>query len=466
MSDLNFEDFDEDLDDVFSEDEEERSARMAAFNKKVQRNMKIILSRKPSTEKRVEAALWLGNSGEPTAIPALAKVYRGEKNKKVKSAAAYALGQFKALDKAIVREPGEMFGEAAAREENADVLQRLTDIMMNNQPKKRAGSSTMILTVVLTLLLVGLLAGNYVLMNQDDTVVDTDSTALDTLISLRTYARDLQVGAETLLPQVNLLMAGDPVDCDLEMTTPNAYRVADSVAADYPDAVGYAERLNVARENFQSGLLVYERACSEDADAPDELSVMQASTDLQTTIAAAESVNVEIVTTENEVRMVMATETARESETPVPTEQTLVEETAEPVTSTPAVSPNDIAQLVREMFAITSEVSSRDGALTLLTGYWNDIERAGRTEGCDLPQPTIPEDYGSIPQRVSDAEPNLAEAREQLNLGLALLRQGWDLFEQACASGTLSQQVETGTVIAQTASTAVSNANRLLTGLR
>src|SRR5689334_3095547 len=105
MADFDFEQDDiskgfEDEGDGMSVAETER--RQAEFQATVQKNMDIIVKPKQyDANKRREAIRWLGEAGDPDAIPALLKVYQKDKTPGFKEEAAYALGQFKALGEAL-----------------------------------------------------------------------------------------------------------------------------------------------------------------------------------------------------------------------------------------------------------------------------------------------------------------------------------------------------------------------------
>lgn len=121
-----------DLDDAAgSNDDLER--KIAEFDAQVKKHMKILANPKRPLEQRIAAAQWLGECGEPKAIVALKRVYDKEpKNAPLRKAVVYALGQFKALDQAIQRKPGESVAEALANPENALVLQLINNITLEN----------------------------------------------------------------------------------------------------------------------------------------------------------------------------------------------------------------------------------------------------------------------------------------------------------------------------------------------
>ncbi|MFW5748732.1 MAG: hypothetical protein ACOCYT_03880 [Chloroflexota bacterium] len=120
----------------------ERQERLAAFENRVSKFIKVLLQSR-NVEKRIAAARWLGESGAPNAIYGLRSVYQQEikkgrkANKPLLDSVTYALGQFKALDESILREPGESVEDALERMENAPVYDLLMNIAVRGDMGKR-----------------------------------------------------------------------------------------------------------------------------------------------------------------------------------------------------------------------------------------------------------------------------------------------------------------------------------------
>lgn len=134
------------------------SRSLAEFEAEIDQNIAIVLSNKSPAKQRAEAARWLGESGETKAISPLVQVFKEDKSGKVRKAARYALGQFKALDRAIERRPDQLIEDALFQPENRDVLDLLTGVALNDQRGKRPGSrglllGTGILAIILSLLI-------------------------------------------------------------------------------------------------------------------------------------------------------------------------------------------------------------------------------------------------------------------------------------------------------------------------
>jgi len=121
---------------------------------------------------------------------------------------------------------------------------------------------------------------------------------------------------------------------------------------------------------------------------------------------------------------------------------------------------------VRNMTNILTDVTAQRGPGPQLLQFWSDASIAAATDGCNAPIPTIVAGYPALPPEIVAAEPRIESARSNLNTGLALLQEGWNLFAQSCANGSLEQNAENGLLIARTAQTAFEDTDALLQQLR
>jgi hypothetical protein len=343
MTDVDYDAIEDESDDEFDNDEPDKRA-IAAFEKNVLRNIKVLISPRANREQRIEAAYWLGESAKPKAITALRKVYnRDKKDKKLHQAVAFALGQFKALDLAIEREEGDSVTEALYREENSDVLDLITTITMNgptvSKPKPAFGLLNIGLLVVLVILVI-----------------------------------------------VNVaLVAVGSGDDESNVTATTAPTASPAAAID-------------------------------DDSTP--------------------------------------TPTSTATDTPTPT----IEPTAT----------LDPRELTRHLQIISTNIGdAMDGRAPhpLLVQYWNDVTRAGATAGCNAIRPTIPSDY-TVPEDILLYYPDLEEITDKTNLGLQLLRDSWNVFENACREGELIDKAELELVRLDTAATWLNSARSQLDQLR
>lgn len=477
MSRIDFDDFGGDLDDLEDIGDSGGEA-IARFEALVDQKMRLLLTRKADANQRRDAALWLGESGAPKAITALRKIHRGEKDKRIRDAAEYALGMFKALDLAIEREPGEQVTEALQRDENKAIYEMLLNIALKGDMgrRKRIPTSALIriqMFLVALLIVLGVLNA-LVLMSDSDTPgttqlralgqANTGSPALDALADLRIVLGDVRADAQTLQRQLNAINAGETPDCAVTFINRPLYRVSPSVQTDYPNIGILANRLGATSNNVATALTAFTEACvSGQPLATDYVSETLAT--LQTiidedlpsiaeAISAAEAA-VPPVTTDTPDTEEIIVET--EAPTPEP------EPTPEPTTSIDRATLN---LHLRELYAIINTATEGRGALTLLGQYWADAARAGTTDACRLTAPNIPQPY-AVPEEVMQLVPQLRTVSEEINdIGLTLLRQGWTLFTTSCTNGTLSQNAATGQIIVQNVTDAFNSARQTLDTLR
>lgn len=134
------------LDNMDSGADADLERKIAEFDAQVKQRMKILANPKRPLDQRIAAAEWLGECGEPKAIVALKRVYDKEpKNAPLRKAVIYAMGQFKALDDAIQRSPGESVADALGNPENALVLQLINNLTLDNAfgERKKISASTL-----------------------------------------------------------------------------------------------------------------------------------------------------------------------------------------------------------------------------------------------------------------------------------------------------------------------------------
>ena len=108
---------------------------LADFEAKVQQNKKALNSKK--AEVRREAALWLGESGEPPVIEALVKLYEREKDSSVRAAVESSLGKFRALEKALDRGEEDKVLALLKRVANEGIIGALYNAMYGEDPEVR-----------------------------------------------------------------------------------------------------------------------------------------------------------------------------------------------------------------------------------------------------------------------------------------------------------------------------------------
>jgi hypothetical protein len=209
---------------------------MAEVNAKIKQ-----LLNAPDVATRKQAAEWLGEAGEPTAITALAQAYKNDSDASVKQAAAYSLGMFRKLEEAL-------------NGPDADKVQKLIeDIVYKGKMGRRSriprkGMVKLLLGLLLSALLTGALAfllpdvirgiipasGNTTtpLEQAAPTGGDRDRTTI--LADLRGIATRLGTDATKLRTQYQGVLTGGALNCAeiFEVFSPAALSAGEAASAD------------------------------------------------------------------------------------------------------------------------------------------------------------------------------------------------------------------------------------------
>lgn len=303
-------------------------ARLEKFEERMGKFMRALRSPKLAMDKRIKAAEVLGESGHIKAIPVLRSVYQAEKKKgrngdrDLMRATEYALGQFKALEMLIEREPSETYMEALGKEENEMVIDLLRDIALNNKKGKKKRISVSVLNRVAMVLAFSMVfLGILNVMSGSGGSTDPASS-------------------------------GNGGDAQ-PVTTPESQP------------------------------------------------------------AATVEVTAEI--------------TPEGPPTAVPTET---------LTPTPTITPipdETVRVVILELNDALNSVTEPRGPVELLEVYWLDAQAAGRTTGCNVLQPEIPDDI-FIEDNLLNNVDGLRVAQTNVNALLGLVRVGWQRFGEACNS--------------------------------
>jgi len=158
-------------------DDAREQARIAKFQKAAQKRMQVLVSGRASSEKRVLAARWLGESGYFEAISPLVEVYNQQQrrgadaDKDLLDAVTYALGQFQALRAELGVMPGGSIEKSLEDPRNMNVVKRVNDIGLKGAfgKRKKTGAGTLwgiVGVLLVSLVLLGVM--NVVLMGGDD----------------------------------------------------------------------------------------------------------------------------------------------------------------------------------------------------------------------------------------------------------------------------------------------------------
>lgn len=409
------------------------------FEAKVRQQIKLLSA--PDAKTRRKAAAWLGEAGDPNAITRLKQVYEEDPDRKVREAAAYSLGMFRALQIGMAGKDSE----------------RVYELLENIALRGKMGGRVPIpvgffkrLLVALLVSLVILAAFNFIIWPQyedeingflglSDSAValgNPSATGRDALVAeVEAFAAAIREDAITLQTQYTSVQTGAELDCAIAFNNPISYDTGSMGEND--DLAAIAILLNGQILNLVTAKAPYNQACAnpESAPAPDQLVGPQST--LSNLLA-------EVTTIEADLAAAASGEApASEVDSDVPeTTPDAAEPEAEPTTAVDEVG-------VVPLFAILDEVRSARGAVTLLAAFWEGASDNLAASGCNEPTPTIPENYVVPPNVRITADLQLAV--DLINSGLAFTRQGWDLKQSACASGDLLNNRESGLMLATNA---------------
>lgn len=476
--------------DSSGSDDREPVRSLEEFDAEVDKNIKLLMSKKLDAKERQRIAYWLGNSGAPKAITALAVIYKKDKkNHAVQKAAAYALGQFKALDQAIERAPGEPVAEALQRSENAWIVELLTDIALYDETGKRLRIPVRTLVIfmfVLVLTLGGMLAAYFTLPTAEraetpEVAAVVGLSAPDSLDYVRDHTPDARTIAETLKARFDALAAGGTLDCaEINISPPPPLQTD---LTTYPTLRGLVAQYNSAVENIDQAWDTFEAACRAAATTPDPAATPQtlAAADRDAAVASLTaaldsltqiengltSAQEEIDTAATATSDAAASATAEAAAVPAVTE-TLVEPPTEipPPTETLGITRQQLNTQVAALYQLIDGATGARGHTALLDQYWRDAQEFQRADGCSAVRPDVPFDYVLPPDVEPFAPQALKDAVTQVNSALALSRTGWDFFRSACATGTILTQTETGLSTTSTAITLYDAASQVLGTIR
>ena len=406
-------------------------SELDAFEAKVRQNIKLLSS--SDARMRREAARWLGEAGDPSAITRLRQVYEEDPDSRVRQAAAYSLGMFRALEQGL------------NGPQHDDVVQKLEDIALKGRMGRRAFIPRAFFARLFVALLVSLLVlllFNFVIWPQfgdqiSEAMGGTGGTAAPRTASsnppqsrealvadLNTQLLSVRADVEALRSQYIAVIGGGAVDCTVTFNDPPSYSTASaSIAPELNPLIG---ELNAVQTDFNSAAAPYRQHCADNATP---LTAAEASPALGTLVAALDR----LTAAEDALNAAPAAETE-----PAPAESATEEPTPIPPTPTPNLRPSIVALL-----DMVDEMQNPRGPAGLLTTYWEDIRDTGSTDGCTLPVPAIPANY-TLGEELGEVPAQLSLAVDLVNNGLALLRQGWGQLQTACSSADPRAMVEQG----------------------
>ncbi len=408
--------------------------------------------RSKNAGKRREAAYFLGEAAAEDAVPALVDVYQNDKDRSVRAAAAYALGMYKAVERAL--KAGD----------EAEVVALLTRIEEKGKLGSRAPVGRSVKTLLGLLLSLVALLLLFLFRAEIRALVFPSTKPQAQVVSEVRHAYNL-VRDDTRSLQGELLevISGRPLGCIAYFNNPAPFSMDAADARTYASVAAIASQVSTAQTSLTAAKTRYDAACNE--GAPFEAA--QAQETFQLLLPALQSIDgIDLALTQLE---------SSGSAAPLPTLASvdLAQPTAAPTVSvlqgdvaltTPVpadliAGANPKAHTAR-LYQIIDDATSPRGAGGLLVQYWQDVQNSGSTTGCEIASPpAVPVNDLVIPDADLQASPDLRDAVGLINSGLAALTSGWETFRNACFSNTLRDRVDAQLAAAQVAMTAFSAAD-------
>jgi hypothetical protein len=421
---------------------------------------------------RIAAAEWLGEAAAEPAIEALVIVYEDDPDPRVRAAAAYALGQFKAVDRALKKGQEDKVVALISAVENEGRLGRRA---------RKAGVIKSILSLLLALIVLGLawqflpagvLAGVLPEIPRPGPAIDFAGRAA-AVAPFQPTLSNVSANLRTLQSQFTGVLAGNPLDCTAFF---NIDLAPVPVPAAYPDAAELAARINELVSIEAAARGIYDARCN----AGGSMDVPAAAAALAPMAPALQALDaISAAYTEFSTVPEGAATLAPAQPTGVPAAAT--GESAQPgATTGPAATPVIITPTVgivivdpqvatRDLFEIVDAVGRANarGPGALILQYWTDASVGGQTQGCNdvTTVSLIPVNY-DLPADVAAAVPELNEAARAVNTALESLRSSWTAFSSACQVGNLRDLAQTQIGVVQAALSQVDIASTLLLALQ
>jgi hypothetical protein len=407
-------------------------AKARAREREIERRLPKLRSKDP--QERAEAALYLGEAAYADAVPDLIDMYETDDDKRVRNAAKYALGQFRAIDKFL------------AKGQNTRVEKLLADVEERGILGRRAGNGAALQVVLMLALLLGLLVAANIFSPQlrqqlgrvNEVVQAANAPRRDRptlLTEVQTYLTTLRDDAQTVTREYQRLLSGDTLTCAAFFNDPAAYLIAPDDASANGDIAGVVTQLNQLRLDVQNARVPYTDTCAGNRTLT--------TGDSGALLAPLTQINAAFT----ELNERFATIVDPDRATPVPTPTPL--------------PPADVNVHLAPLNALIDSLTAADGASALLLGYWTEVQATGATAGCAAAVPTIPANY-VLPEADAAASPNLATAVTQVNTALDAIRNGWNQLTASCAENAVATQGQAGVTNAQAAAAALTFARDVL----
>jgi hypothetical protein len=429
---------------------------MADFQETAREKIKQLSAKRAET--RRDAAYYLGEAGHDEAITRLAWLYKNDPDKSVRQAAKYALGQFRAVELALKRGDEEkVVGLLEGIVNDGKMGRRLT-----TRPAQLGVFAFILLLVFVGLVAAALLIpgkrplpGPLASLKLSGPVIQAPSGPTNvTLDQIQPAYTAIQADAQTLTTQLQGVLTGGKLDCSafLNGTSPIVFS-GDTTGK--PELAAAIQTINDAQAAVSAASMRYHEACFENKPLkPEELGGL-----LAPLIGAGRDLPLaqQVIATQEAIAQMSPTPSPEPSITPAMTQAVVATEAP---TATTALNGANLVPL----YDLVSTMTDPRGPNRLLMQYWQDGKAANRTDGCNLTQPTIPDDY-TLPDGTVPSE-QLSQAVALVNTGLQGVRQNWAEFQTACAAHTLSQAAALGLQKATAANDAFNTAAIALDNVR
>ncbi len=439
------------------------------FADEIQANIELLSSK--SAADRRQAAYFLGEAAAADAVPDLIELYQKDKDASVRAAAAYSLGMFKAIDRALA-DGGEQ-----------QVTQLLHQIEDDGELGSRAhtGRSIKIFVGLLLSLAVILVVYFGFQAKIKARLFGSTHTRAAVVTDLRHSFDMVNNDTRTLQGELINVISNQPLGCVAFFNNAPSYH-ADPVDAEvFPDLAALGSRLSDIQTSLAEAKARYDAACNNGAafgvtEARDTFTMLtpalQNLVPLQADLAQAEASVPANGTNGGAVPVTAPTNVPAaptnapaaadtpSAPTPVGSLQPGVE--LQPTTP-PVVGSNvDPKTQLAALYNLVDDVTAPRGASTLLLQYWTDVKNSGSTTGCDIGSfPPVPNTI-FIPEEYLQGSTNLRNAVQLINNGLAALRDGWKNFQTSCSQRSLTTDAPAGLANASVVANSFEAAKTLL----
>lgn len=430
--------------------------------KHIQESLKRLNSKKAS--ERRDAAYWLGEAAAVETIPDLVRLYQTDKDSGVRAAAAYALGQFKAVDQAL----------GSGEQEKVEKL--LHKVEIDGEYGSRGGRGRWARWALGLLIALGVFfgaswfvyggPGGLVAALQSVVAPASAAQSAPNLPELSAVYTDLQAAFAPVKADVNSLqtqfttaLAGNAPNCSAFFNRSAPYALPAGLAATYPQLAALGIRINEMQSSFSQAYAAFETAC-ESGEPLTAATAGQAYAALRPAVEAIPQMDAALA---GLAALLTPTPTLPPTATSIPTETPI------PPTATPVFTPvpttdirlTDPRRHLTALYAIVDQMIAPGGQALALRDNWTSAFTVNRPAGCGARQPEAPGNY-VLPESDREASPELAAAVDEINNGLELMQTGWTNFIFACSANTTSASAPQGQRDAQAVITAFELAKQRL----